>query len=281
MIDKDGFERPDSADQHILELKNQKRKVVFDENYRFRPRNIFFRAWAAFIRFVAVLLLNPFLNMKYHFGIYGKQNAKSLKKQAFVCTCNHVHYFDDVSIGTNLFAWRKVYFTTLDANIRRPLIGFFLRSLGGIPIPVESLSGMKKFNADVSSILQSGKPVLYNPESALWPYFREIRPFKKGAFLMAVKNKSPQPKFNNKKNGKLKYQLFIAVCNKVEIDTTLPDERDRINKLLLQVQEVTVRVAKEWYAIQDCGFGNEGSTRKLKANQLKFVDDEWVIKEKK
>ena len=42
MIDKDGIERPDSPDGHILERKNQKRKVKFDGKYSYRPRNIFF-----------------------------------------------------------------------------------------------------------------------------------------------------------------------------------------------------------------------------------------------
>ena len=287
MIDKDGFQRPDVFDGHILELKNQKRRVVFDERYNFRPRNIFYRAWSAFITKVAIAILNPVLKIKYHMHIYGKQNAKALKKKAFICTCNHVHHFDDVSVGTNLFPNRKVYFTTLDANIRRPLIGFFLRSLGGIPIPVESLSGMKKFNSDVSEILKSGKPVLYNPESALWPYYREIRPYKKGAFSMAVKNDVPVLplvvlfKRRKKRNGKFKYKLFLAVCRPIEIDQTLTDDRSKIDKLMKAVHETTKQVADEWYALQDCGFGDEGNLRKLKPKQLKLIDDKWMIKEKK
>ncbi len=287
MIDKDGILRPDKSDENVLELKNQKRKVMFDEKYSFRPRNIFFRMWAAFFRALAITVFNPFMVFKYHMCTFGGENIKKLRKQGFVMTCNHVHMFDDLSIGTNLFCWRKIYFTTLDANIRRPMIGFFLRSLGGIPIPAESLSGMKKFNEDVGTLLKKKKPVLYNPEAALWPYYREIRTFKRGAFSMAVKNDVPVLpivvlfKRQKKKNGKFKYRIFFAVCQPVEIDKTLPDERSRSEKLQKQVYETTKRVAEEWYAIQDCGFGDEKIHRKLKPwKDLTFEKDQWVVKTK-
>lgn len=43
MLDKDGIERPEKLDENILQIKNVKRKVRFDDKYNFRPRNIFFR----------------------------------------------------------------------------------------------------------------------------------------------------------------------------------------------------------------------------------------------
>ncbi len=284
MIDKDGIERPDKLDENVLEIKNTTRKVKFDGTYSFKPRNIFFRMWAAFFRALAICFFNPFMVFKYKMKTFSSIDTKNFRHKAFVMTCNHVHMLDDVSIGTNLFCWRKIYFTTLQQNIQRPMIGFFLRSLGGIPIPATSISGMKKFNADLSELLKKKKPILYNPEGSLWPYYREIRPFKRGAFQTAVKNDVPVVpmvvlfKRQQKKNGKFVYNMNFAICNPIFADKTLPDEKSQSEKMMKQAYDVTKRVAEEWYAIQDCGFGDEKIKRTLRPKKdLFFEDDHWIV----
>ncbi len=287
MIDKDGIERPDSPDQNMLEIKNETRKVQFDDKYPYRPRNIFFRVWAAIFRAMAIMVFNPVMTLKYKLYTFGNKHKKSLKHKPFIITCNHVHMYDDLSIGTNVFGYRKIYYTTLSRNIRRPAIGFFLRSLGGIPVPVESLSGMKKFNEDISEILNSNKPVLYNPEASLWPYYREIRPYKRGAFSMAVKNNVPVLpmivlfKRKQRKNGKFKYKIYFAMCNPVYADKTITDERAQIDDMMNRVYEKSKQVAEDWYNIQDCGFGDEKVKRILNPRRdLIFENDKWLVKNK-
>ncbi len=284
MVDKDGIERPDCLDGHIMEIKNETRKVKFDGDYDYKPRNIFFRMWAAFFRALAIMVFNPFMVLYYNMWTYGAKNRKLLKDKKCIITSNHCSYLDNLSIGTNLFCWRKIYFATLDRNIKRPMIGFFLRSLGGIPIPSNSISGMKKFNEDVSEIIQKGHPVLYNPEGSMWPLYREIRPFKRGAFAMAVKNDVPVLplvvlfKRKKKKNGKFKYYLNFAMCQPIYPDNTIPDEKSRSEKMMQQTFEVTTRVAKEWYEIQDCGFGDEKYHRVLRPGKdLTFQQDKWIV----
>ena len=283
MIDKDGIVRPDGVDQHVLEIKHETRKVKFDDSYDYKPRNIFFRMWAAFFRFLAILVFNPYMVLSRDMRSYGNENRNKLKGKGFVMTCNHVSVFDDLSIGTNLFCWRKIYYTTLSRNIKRPMIGFFLRSLGGIPIP-NTISGMKKFNEDISEILKENKPVIFNPEGSLWPNYREVRPFKRGAFVTAVKNDVPVLpivvlfKRKKKRNGKFKYKLIFAMCEPVYADKSLPDEKSQSEKMMKQVYETTKRVAKEWYEIQDCGFGDEKHTRKLRpVKDLRFENDNWIV----
>lgn len=286
MVDKDGIARPDSLDRHMLEIKNETRKVEFDGSYSYRPRNIFFRMCSGFFRSLAIMVFNPFIVLKYKMFTFGGKRQKALKGKPFIITCNHVHMFDDLSIGTNLFCWRKIYFTTLSRNIKRPMIGTFLRLLGGIPIPERSLSGTKKFNEDISYLLSKNKPVIYNPEVALWPYYRDVRPFKRGAFLMAVRNNVPvlpiaiMFKRKKKRNGKYKYKLYFAECKPIEIDYSLPDERSRSEKMMNQTYEVISRVVKEWYEIQNCGYGDHKYDRELiPGKTLRFEDDHWIVVE--
>lgn len=259
MIDRDGIERPDKTDAHMREIKHDNSKVKFDGSYNFKPRNFFFKVWAWIFIAVAKPILASFFKLKYKIKYIGKENLKDLRKKAFVMTLNHVFLYDDLSVGTNMFFSRKIYFTGLDRSFRRPFIGFWMRSLGGIPIPASSLSGMKKFNDDVSEILQSGKPVLYNPEGSMWPYYREIRPFKRGAFAMAIKNDVPilplvlTFKRKKKRNGKFKYRLFFTIGKPLYRDESL-DQKAASEKLMKETYEVTVQTAKEFYESQDCGF---------------------------
>lgn len=283
MAEDKGVELIETGDGNFIQIKNQKRKVKFDGKYPYKPRNIFFRAWSAFLRGLAICVFNPFMVMKYHMWTFGVKNQKKLKGKPFIMTCNHVHMFEDVAVGSNLFCWRKIYFTTLEQNIRRPMIGFFLRSLGGIPIPTGSIAGVKKYEQDIGEILKEGKPVLYNPEGSLWPYKREIRQFRRGAFSMAVKNDVPVLpivvlfKRKQRRNGKYSYKINFAICNPIEVDKKL-SPRDASDKLRNQAFEVTNRVAREWYEIQDCGFGDEKIKRELiPGKTLHFEDDQWIV----
>lgn len=263
MIDRDGIERPDKFDEHMRPIKHDTRKIKFDENYSFRPRNIFFRIWAGFFKCIGICVLFPFFKLKYGAKIYGKENYKKIKKGGFIATLNHSHICDDLCAGTNVFPCRKVYFATLDRSIRRPVVGFFLRTLGGIPIPAHSISGMRKYNEDISYLLKKKKPVLYNPEGSMWPYYRELRPFKRGAFQLAVKNEVPilpiavTFKRKKKRNGKFKYKTFYTLCEPVFADMTLPDDRARCEQMLKETHQKMEDAIAKFYSSQDCGFDDE------------------------
>ncbi len=260
MIDQDGFERPDRADEHMRPIKHEKRKVKFDENYHFRPRNPFFKLWCAFFRALAITILRPFFAIKYKVKIVGKEKLKALKHKPYIITTNHVHLFDDVIIGSNIFVYKKFYFVSLDRSVRRPWVGFWIRSLSGIAVPAESISGMKKFNEDVGYLLEKGHPVLYNPEGSMWPYYRKLRPFKRGAFVMAVAHKIPVLPITltfrrkQKRNGKFKYYLTFTISDFVNPDETISDERKRANDLLIRTQETMQNVIDDFYANEACGF---------------------------
>jgi len=262
MIDRDGIERPDNPSEHMLTIKNTNRKVKFDENYSFRPRNIFQRMWLRFFRRLAITVFHVHWDFAQSVKLRNKKNLMGLRKKGFVIVVNHVNLFDDVSVCSTIFHWRMVYFTTLEQNIRRPMIGFYLRSLGGIPIPVSSVSGMRKFESDVSELLKKGIPVIYNPETALWPYYREIRPFKRGAFSMAVKSDVPilpitiTFKRKKKRNGKFKYKMFLNIGTLIERDKNLSD-KEASEKLMNDTHEYMSKVAKEFYESEKCGFDDE------------------------
>lgn len=265
MIDEDGIERPDNPNEHMMSFGNNKtRKVKIDGSYPYRPRNIFFRMWAAFFRFLTIAVLCPYFILSGKVKVRNRKNLKGLRRRAFVVVCNHVTMIDDLSIGTNILNMRKIYFTTLQQNIQHKSTGFWLRSLGGIPIPVNSVAGMRKFDEDLSYLLQHKKPVIYNPEAALWPKYRGVRPFKRGAFVTAVKNDVPVMPVaitmvrKQKKNGKYKYRYIFHILPLIYPDKDV-SQKDASEKLLNETHSIIEKTVQEFYQNNKCGFEDEKS----------------------
>lgn len=262
VIDKDGIERPDNPEEHMMTFGKKLRKVKIDGNYPYRPRNIFFRMWAAFFRSFTISLLCPYFFWSGKVRVTGRQNLKGLRRRAFVVVCNHVTLIDDLSIGTNILNMRKIYFTTLQQNIQHKATGFWLRSLGGIPIPVGSVAGMRKFDEDLSYLLQHKKPIIYNPETALWPKYRGVRPFKRGAFVTAVKNDVPvlpvaiTMKRKQKKNGKYRYRYIFNILPLIYADKSLT-QKEASEKLLNETHSIIEKTVQEYYQNNECGFEDE------------------------
>ncbi len=220
MIDKDGIERPDNPHAHMVENLIAPSDREIDENYNFVNKNIFFRFWGRFFRRIVIMFMGPWLKKRYKLQIYGKENIKLVKRKGVIVTVNHVHNFDNLLIGTKLLHHRKCYFITLKENVNMPFIGFLLRSLGGIPIP-DSTKAIPYFDNCITELMKKKKAVIICPEASLWPYYRDIRPFKKGAFRFAVKNNVPvlpvvisfrrKLKKHSAKKGKEKYRYYFTV----------------------------------------------------------------------
>lgn len=70
---------------------------------------------------------------------------------------------------------------------------YFLRSVGGIPIPAAEagLSAMKAFNAAFDEFNRRKYWFHIFPETKRWDFYKPLRPFQKGAFTMAYKYNKP------------------------------------------------------------------------------------------
>ena len=70
---------------------------------------------------------------------------------------------------------------------------FFLRVVGGIPIPEadKGIAAIKKFNEAFDEFHRRGYWFHIFPEAARWDFYKPLRPFQKGAFTMAYKYGMP------------------------------------------------------------------------------------------
>lgn len=144
------------------------------------------------LRTFAHLVLG-FLN-RFLFGlrIRGRRNLKALQHNGpagAVTICNHIHPMDCTMIDLAL-GRRRMYYLTLESNFRIPLVRHIIRTLGGVPLSARP-GCTKELFAAMGTQIEKGACVQIYPESVLHPYYEGIRPFKKGAFYLAVRNQTP------------------------------------------------------------------------------------------
>lgn len=244
MIDQDGIERPDDPHAHMVHNKLAPTDKEITADYQFIKGNVFFKLWGRIFRRIVMLIMGPYLKYKYRLKIEGKKNIRAVRRKGCIVTVNHVHNLDNLVIGVNLLHHRKCYFITLKDNINMPFVGFLLRTMGGIPIPT-GLKAMAAFENCIGSIMEHKKALIICPEASLWPYYRGIRPFKRGAFRLAVKNEVPilpvvisfRRKLRRKqhhKKGNFKYYFTVHICPPLQADTTLAQ-----NAQILDLQQRT------------------------------------------
>jgi len=133
---------------------------------------------------ILFIVTRVFLGVRTVGRIEGKRNLKGA-----VIVCNHVHKLDCALVALALFPRRPI-FPTLPKTIDTPVLGFFVRLLGGVPTP-RNLSEMKPFFDKMAQSVTKGRIVHFFPEGDLVSYDTTIRKFHKGAFLLAARTQVP------------------------------------------------------------------------------------------
>lgn len=179
--------REPRSDKHVIKMWAPLKKNI-DENFPFVCRKLWFRfvSWLLGSLVMPILLLyNRLFN---GFRIEGRHNLRMARGGA-ITVANHVHVMDATMLALTLFP-RRPYFTTLQRNLEIPVISWLIRMLGGVPIP-ENARAIMAFMAALREQLAQGRLVHFYPETALWPYYDKLRPFKNGAFRLAVEGEVP------------------------------------------------------------------------------------------
>lgn len=257
MLDRDGIERPDLPDQHAIEFRHKKNRYKVTAK-TYKRRNPVYLFFCFIIRYIAVIALSLIGKIKFHAKLKsGRKYYRQAKKTGAVIVCNHVHYFDVVLTASMLSPFKKVWITTIQANMDIPGIGWFERVLGAVPIP-EDRTCMKYFIDAIDAKLQKKQFVAFMPECALWLYYRDLRPFKMSAFRFAAKNNVPvlpvtltfDVRKKIKRNGeeKLKYKLLFDYLPPIypQKDQSVPENTEyMLNSAHAQMAENIEKRNKE------------------------------------
>lgn len=124
------------------------------------------------------------------------ENLQSVNTGAII-TCNHFNPFDSFSIEqvfrlSGKSKEKKLYKVIREGNYTNfpGLYGFFFRNCDTLPLSSNKKT-MIEFMKAVDTILQRGDFILIYPEQSLWWNYKKPKPFKNGAFKMAVRNNVP------------------------------------------------------------------------------------------
>ncbi|MDD3832054.1 MAG: glycosyltransferase [Clostridia bacterium] len=181
---------PDDPTQHMIHIKHVNNAPKKDSKYKFVNTGVLYSVYATALRILALVALPVYAKTTTKYKIVGKKNLRKVKGKGAVLVANHVHTMDTAIICACASPLRKINYVTLSDNVDIPIAGSIIKALGGIPL-ADCISGMKKFDITICRMLEDNKPILFFPEGSLWPEYKGIRPFHKGAFVYAIKSNVP------------------------------------------------------------------------------------------
>ena len=185
-----GIEYPEKPDQPILH-PNKRREVVIDENYLFLDKSFFARVKHIAIYLGIFVLVFPVQKIRYGLKVVGRENLKKNKRlfaNGALTVCNHVYRWDFLAC-LQAVRWRRMWFPARADNLESSDAAL-IRGAGGIPIP-EGFGASRKFNEAFDELHAKKKWIHVFPESCRWDFYQPIRPFKNGAFAMALRYQIP------------------------------------------------------------------------------------------
>jgi 1,2-diacylglycerol 3-alpha-glucosyltransferase len=220
--------------------KQKRRKEVQKLIYPFGSFHPFFQLVSFLVYYlIAIPVLTLFDRVLLGLHIRKPGFRRRLRSKGAIVVCNHVHMLDSTMLSTALFP-RRVFFTSLQSNFFMPVIGKLIRVLGAVPIP----SGPHELNElfDELSKLAQKRIICFYPEGSLIPNCQKLRPFKRGAFMLAVKTGVPiLPATITRRDPegilKLRRQrLTLSLGQPLYPDQSL-SEKEAVNSLLHQTEE--------------------------------------------
>ena len=219
-----------------------------DIAHPYKKKRLFFRAlytwcyyWTVFIAAIGSFLL---------FGIRseGRKNLREVKGGA-ITVSNHVHNVDSAMLAVTM-APQRITFTSIEGNFKLPVVRWAIKWAGAVPIPTSTHLLRDFFNLTIQQ-LKDGKKVHFYPEGSLWQYYTGIRPFKKGAFHMAIDAGVPiipavlvqRPCTGLRRIFRKKSLFKVIICPAVYADPALSgvrqveELRDRTRKIMCNALE--------------------------------------------
>lgn len=172
----------ENFDEDIVTSKNQ--NYVIKNNYKWVHLKFCYKICSYLLYYIFLVISFIYVKLVLHVKIVNKKILKN--KKDYFLFINHTQEIGDAFIPALITFTKRPYVLVNKANLGIPFLGKILPLLGAIVVP-DDLHDFKYF---IDAIKYYGKnhPIVVYPEGHVWPYYTGIRPFKKGAFQIAVDN---------------------------------------------------------------------------------------------
>ena len=188
----DKYPFPNDTAGHYLEVKMD-RGIIFDKEYPYVDNSSSFKFKRFWVRLLLRIIVFPFSIFKMGIRIKGKRNLKYYKKElsnGAITIANHVAMWDYICVMKALHNFKWTYLLSWDKNVNGES-GPLVRMVGGIPIPENDTDATVAFNHTIKKLLEEKNFLHIYPEGSMWEFYTPIRPFKRGAASIAIKNNKP------------------------------------------------------------------------------------------
>lgn len=145
----------------------------------FLPFTILYLCLAPIVRLVAWWLFGV--------TVKGRENLRAVGRAILVS--NHTLVLDPALVATAIWP-RRAYFTMLEETAQIPLLGTFVRLLGGIPLTRGPRAIVRQERGIAEAIRHLGL-VHFFPEGECFIRNQQLMPFHRGAFLAACRHRLP------------------------------------------------------------------------------------------
>ncbi len=168
----------------IISSSNQEYKL--NDNYKWIHNNILYKILSYFIYFFVIIISFIYSKLILRVTIKNKKVLKNNRK--YYIYSNHTLQYGDIFNPFIINFLKKPYLICSPSNLGIPIIGKILPIAGALPIPDEIHKKLKLIDA-MSYYVKKGHPIIIYPESHLWPYYADIRPFNNSAFYFPYNDK--------------------------------------------------------------------------------------------
>ena len=242
---------PINTDEHYLKIKKNN-GLVLTKDYPYIDNSFSFKFKQFWIRVLLIVIVFPSTFFKLGLKIKGRKNLKKYKKElanGAVTISNHVHLWDFIAINKAL-RYKMPRVIVWSNNVRSES-AFLIRMMGGVPVPDNNLEAMVAFQNAINGYLKNKGFLQIYPEGSMWEYYMPIRPFKKGAASIAIKNNVPilPMAFSYRKPSKLREKLlkqpacFTLTIGEPLYPNTSLDRREQEIDLTKRMHEAVVSLA--------------------------------------
>jgi 1,2-diacylglycerol 3-alpha-glucosyltransferase len=167
------------------------RQIELGADFPYYRKQWWFRLYLWLVNLLVIFIFVPIAIINQGLIIKGRKNLwkyRRILSSGTITVCNHILKWDVLSVRAALWP-RRQYNPMWSGNYMSrhwwPLV-----AIGGTPIP-ETDVGKKAFFNAIADIVNDGNWIHFYPEGHLFYYYQELRPFKKGAFVLSVNNNKP------------------------------------------------------------------------------------------
>ena len=177
--------------------------------------------------------------------------TENIPPEPFIAASNHMSNVDPPLIG-GIMPIRLRYLAK-ESLFRNPLLGFFIKTLGAVPVTREDSQRAGAVMKLMLSLLASGESILIFPEGSRSRDGR-LKPLEAGVAFLSVKSGAPVLPIYIKGSDRVSPQgsilprpvrLTVSISAPIYPDRDIPSEKERRNIMLQSLDERLHRMAAE------------------------------------